>query len=76
MLDEWLADGQLPATRPNGDSSTRHRTKGLALRPGDAIRIEGTPNESERAPLDYVEFFPMDNPTYREIQAWSGCARA
>jgi len=59
LADEWVADLQLPATRPNGDSSLRHRTKGLALRPGDAIRIEGIPDEGERAPLDYVEIFPM-----------------
>jgi len=27
----------------------------LALRPGDDIRIEGTPDGEEYAPLDYVE---------------------
>ena len=28
---------------------------GIALRPGDEIRIEGIPGGQERAPLDYVE---------------------
>ncbi len=57
--DEWPADLILPAVEPNGDSSTRHRTKGLALRPGDTIRIEGIPEGGERAPLDYIEIRPM-----------------
>jgi alpha-glucuronidase len=55
LVDEWLADGHLPATLPNGDSSTRRRIAGVALRPGDELRIEGIPDAGERAPLDYVE---------------------
>jgi alpha-glucuronidase len=55
VLDEWVADDHLPATKPGGDSSTRRRIPGLALRPGDMIRIEGIPDGEERAPLDYVE---------------------
>lgn len=59
LVDQWPADLSLPATQPNGDSSTRHRTKGVALRPEDVIRIEGIPDGGERAPLDYVEINPM-----------------
>ena len=55
QVDEWIANDHLPATKPGGDSSTRHRISGLTLRPGDEIRIEGTPDGEERAPLDYVE---------------------
>lgn len=55
VLDEWVADDRLPATKPGGDSSTRRRIPGLALRSGDMIRIEGIPDGEERAPLDYVE---------------------
>ena len=55
VLDEWVADDHLPATKPGGDSSTRRRIPGLPLRPGDMIRIEGIPDGEERAPLDYVE---------------------
>jgi hypothetical protein len=55
VVDEWVADDHLPATKPGGDSSTRRRIRGLALRPGDEIRIEGIPDGEERAALDYVE---------------------
>jgi alpha-glucuronidase len=54
-VDEWAANDSLPATKPGGDSSTRRRITGLALRPGDEIRIEGFPDGEEHAPLDYVE---------------------
>ena len=57
-VDEWIADDHLPALKPNADSSVRRRVSGLALRPGDEIRIEGTPDGQEFAPLDYVEIHP------------------
>ena len=58
QVDEWLANDHLPAIKPGGDSSTRRRITGLALRPGDVIRIEGFPDGKEFAPLDYVEIYP------------------
>lgn len=54
-VDEWIAADYLPATMPGGDSSTRRRIRGLGLRPGDEIRIEGIPDGAEQAPLDYIE---------------------
>ncbi|HEY6332669.1 MAG TPA: alpha-glucuronidase family glycosyl hydrolase, partial [Blastocatellia bacterium] len=54
-VDEWSADDSLPADKPNSHSSTRHLTTGLALRPGDEIKITGIPDGGERAPLDYIE---------------------
>ncbi len=42
-----------------GDSSTRRRIRGLALRPGDEIRILGIPDRDEHAPLDYVEIHSL-----------------
>ncbi|MGC2889464.1 MAG: alpha-glucuronidase family glycosyl hydrolase [Candidatus Acidiferrum sp.] len=54
-VDQWVADDSLPTTKPNADSSTRRRITGLALRPGDTIRIEGAPDGEERAAVDYVE---------------------
>lgn len=63
LLDEWRADLKLPSIKPNADSSTRRRIRGLALRPGDVIRIEGIPNADERAGLDYVEIIPAVSPT-------------
>ena len=58
LIDEWTATDRLPAKTIGGDSSTRRRIPGLALRPGDEIRIDGLPNNAERAPLDYVEIRP------------------
>src|SRR5437763_7293664 len=54
-VNRWIADDQLPTSKPGGDSSTRRRISGLALRPGDDIRIEGVPDGGEHAVLDYVE---------------------
>jgi alpha-glucuronidase len=55
VVDEWVAEDHLPATKPGGDSSTRRRIADLALRPGDNIRIEGVPDGEEHAALDYIE---------------------
>jgi alpha-glucuronidase len=55
MVDEWIADDHLPATKPGGDSSSRRRIVGLALRSGENIRIEGVPDGEEHAALDYIE---------------------
>jgi alpha-glucuronidase len=55
LVDQWVADDHLPATKIGGDTSTRRRIAGLVLRPGDLIRIEGVPDRDEHAALDYVE---------------------
>jgi len=60
LVDEWTADLHLPASEPNGDSSTRRHISGIALRPGDEIRIEGFPDGGELAPLDYIEIHKME----------------
>ena len=62
VVDEWVADDHLPATRPGGDSSTRRRIPDLALRPGDNIRIEGVPGGEEHAALDYIEIRQSSQP--------------
>jgi len=54
-IDEWSADLTLPSRRIDAGASTRRSIPGVALRPGDEIRIEGTPGGREPAPLDYVE---------------------
>jgi alpha-glucuronidase len=61
LVDKWAADLRLPATEPNGDSSTRRHISGVTLRPGDEIRIEGLPDGVEFAPLDYVEIHRMES---------------
>jgi alpha-glucuronidase len=61
LIDHWAADAHLPARRPSGSSSTRRNINGVALRPGDEIRIVGTPNGREYAPLDYIEIKPAQS---------------
>jgi alpha-glucuronidase len=51
----WLADANLPSTRPDGDNSTRHTILSIHLKPGDTIRIEATPDGPDPAALDYIE---------------------
>jgi hypothetical protein len=60
-LDSWAAAGNIPTARIDGSSSTRRTVAGIALRPGDRIRIEGTPDRAEQAALDYVEIVPEAN---------------
>jgi alpha-glucuronidase len=59
MIDEWSATDHLPARKLDASSSTRRVISGIALRPGDEIRIEGTPGGREMAALDYLEIIPM-----------------
>jgi alpha-glucuronidase len=58
LVDHWVASDHLPSTKIGGDSSTRRRIDGLALHPGERIRIEGIPDREEHAALDYVEVRP------------------
>ncbi len=55
LVDQWVAGDHLPSSKPDGSSSTRRVIRGVALRPGDEIRVEGMPDGQECAPLDYVE---------------------
>lgn len=58
-IASWKADNTLPVDKMNGDTSTRYTVHGVALAPGDTLRIEGRPNGPEPAPLDYVEVTPI-----------------
>ncbi|MBV9675511.1 MAG: glucosiduronase, partial [Acidobacteriaceae bacterium] len=55
MVDHWTADDTLPTGKPDAHSSTRRTRTGMALRPGDEIRVTGIPNGSEQAAIDYIE---------------------
>jgi alpha-glucuronidase len=57
-IDEWKADLPLPTNTLDSTSSTRRVIRGVALRPGDEIRIEGRPDGAEPAALDYLEIAP------------------
>ncbi|HUA37229.1 MAG TPA: alpha-glucuronidase family glycosyl hydrolase [Candidatus Sulfopaludibacter sp.] len=62
QVDHWLADDILPSRNvqslPNGHTSTRHTTHGVALRTGDEIKIEAVADGGERACVDYLEIEP------------------
>jgi alpha-glucuronidase len=55
LIDQWVADDQLPAVKIGADAATRRRIHSVTLHPGDEIRIEGIPDRDEHAGLDYVE---------------------
>jgi alpha-glucuronidase len=55
LLEEWIAADRLPTQKIDGTSSSLRTISGVALRPGDEIRIEGSPEGGETAALDYIE---------------------
>jgi alpha-glucuronidase len=67
-IASWVANNLLPTRhtsrggpspgRPNGDNSTRFTTRDVELTPGDVLRVEGTPDASDPAALDYIEIEP------------------
>jgi alpha-glucuronidase len=61
LVDEWQADDRIPTRALDGHSSTRRMVRGLPLRPGDELRIVGTPQGGETAALDYIEIRPSKN---------------
>ena len=60
LVDQWKADSDLPFHRLNGDTSTRHTAHGVALRPGDEIKIEAVADGGEDAAMDYVDINPVE----------------
>ena len=61
LVDEWTAADRLPTRRIDSSSSARRVVPGIALRPGDEIRIEGMRDGNETAALDYIEILPKVN---------------
>jgi alpha-glucuronidase len=55
LIAEWMADDRVPTRRVDSSSSARRVFSGIALRPGDEIRVEGVPEGGESAALDYIE---------------------
>jgi alpha-glucuronidase len=60
VIDHWIANDQLPATKIGADAATRRNIANLTLHPGDEIRIEGIPDRDEPAALDYIEITPQN----------------
>lgn len=61
VVGQWTASDRLPTRKLDGSSATRRVLRGVRLRKGDRIEIEGTPEGSETAALDYVEVTPIDS---------------
>ena len=59
LVKAWRSDADLPWKIPNGDTSTRELVGLIALRPGDTIRVDGKPDASDRAAVDYIEIAPV-----------------
>jgi len=55
LLDHWIASDRLPTQKIDATSSSLRIAPGVALKPGDEIRIEGSPDGGESAALDYIE---------------------
>jgi alpha-glucuronidase len=60
LLDEWSAADRLPTRKVDSSSSSRRTIRGIDLKKGDEIRIEGVPDGRESAALDYVEIEPVE----------------
>ncbi|MBI4902362.1 MAG: glucosiduronase [Acidobacteria bacterium] len=60
-VDWWAADDRFPARRTDSSASTRRLIRGVALRPGDRIVVEGKPSGRETAALDYIEILAEAN---------------
>jgi alpha-glucuronidase len=58
-IASWAADATFPSRRPDGDNSIRYTARGVSLKPGDVLRVEGTPDGSDPAALDYIEIEPQ-----------------
>ena len=62
VIGEWTASDQIPSRRLDGSSSSRRTFRGVTLRKGETITIEGTPDAAETAALDYIETAPTGRP--------------
>jgi alpha-glucuronidase len=58
LVDTWKASQTFPGEILSADNSLRHHLSGIALQPGDHLRLEGVPDAGDPAALDYVEFTP------------------
>jgi alpha-glucuronidase len=62
-LGEWVGNnedvlGHTPSTHLDGHSATRITFNGVNIARGDTIKIVGTPDGIEQAPLDYIAVLP------------------
>jgi alpha-glucuronidase len=55
VIGEWTAADRVPTRKIDSSSSALHVINGIQLNTGAEIRIEGTPDGTETAALDYIE---------------------
>jgi alpha-glucuronidase len=55
VVAAWPGDDHLPSAKLDAHTSTRRVVTGVALRPGDEIRVDGTADAGDPAALDYLE---------------------
>jgi alpha-glucuronidase len=60
-LAEWTAADRIPTRRIEGSSSSRYVARGVALAPGETLVVEGIPDGTETAALDYIEIQPVSS---------------
>jgi alpha-glucuronidase len=60
-IETWTANANLPSREPHGDNSTRYTARGIELKPGDVLRVEGVPDKGDPAALDYIEVLSASN---------------
>lgn len=65
VVGKWIGDnvdtgrlGHAPSSFLNGHSATRITFKGVRVERGDTLKIVGTPDGAEPAPVDYVVLLP------------------
>lgn len=51
--------GNTPSTMLDGHSASRRTFQGIKIKKGDVLKITGTPNGIEHAPLDYISLLPQ-----------------
>ncbi|ROV90941.1 hypothetical protein VPNG_10090 [Cytospora leucostoma] len=62
-IGKWIGDmedtlGHAPSSAMDESSATRITFRGVSVKKGDIVRLVGTPEGIEAAPLDYISFLP------------------
>jgi alpha-glucuronidase len=60
-LGDWTTSATPMRRRLDSTSSTRRLIEGVMLKPGDIVKLEGTPDKTEVAAFDYIEVLPERN---------------
>lgn len=71
-LDSWTLNQNLGSNLPNTQTfTTRTVARSISVNSGDSFTIFGTPNSSEYARVDYIDFIPVATPIRVEAESMS-----